>query len=532
MRLSTLGPMAFTLLVAAITSVAACGSSHNGDGGNGGSSSGGPTNFSIPGSSGAGGNGEGGVTCPANLECNVSCSGSNTTSISGKVYDPAGRNPLYNIVVYVPATPLQALPGPGVPTGSAMCSCPALYPSGEVVTTTTSVDGTFTLNDAPVGDNVPLVVQIGKWRRQYNIKTTACQDNPQPDKSLTLPSTLTASTDSIPEIAVSTGEADTLECLMRRIGLPTSEYVAGAGGNGHIHVFAGGETAAGGIAGFLGGGGGGIGTAENPGMAGAPASYEKLWDSQADLMAYDIVLLSCEGGETYNANPAALESYLNVGGRVFASHYHYAWFAGPIGTNQNYKAPADWGTALASWTANGTTGPGTCVQGGPNCTPIGGNIVTTLNGSTQPFPKGVALDSWLGNVGALGQNGVAATELSIYQPRYDAKVGAANTPSQPWITYSESSSDLWTMYFSFDTPINPSNTTTNETGPTYCGRAVYSDLHVAGNPQTTDTMSPPGGCEDGPLSPQEKALEFMLFDLSSCVIPDSEMPPMSGIPPQ
>jgi hypothetical protein len=88
------------------------------------------------------------------------------------------------------------------------------------------------------------------------------------------------------------------------------------------------------------------------------------------------------------------------------------------------------------------------------------------------------------------------------------------------------------MYFSFDTPINPSNATTNETGPTYCGRAVYSDLHVAGNPQTTDTMSPPGGCEDGPLSPQEKALEFMLFDLSSCVIPDSEMPPMSGIPPQ
>jgi hypothetical protein len=88
------------------------------------------------------------------------------------------------------------------------------------------------------------------------------------------------------------------------------------------------------------------------------------------------------------------------------------------------------------------------------------------------------------------------------------------------------------MYFSFDTPINPTNTMTNETGPTYCGRAVYSDLHVAGNPQTDDSMTPPDGCKAGPLSPQEKALEFMLFDLSSCVIPDSETPPMSGIPPQ
>jgi hypothetical protein len=264
-------------------------------------------------------------------------------------------------------------------------------------------------------------------------------------------------------------------------------------------------------------------------MANAPASYEHLWDSQPDLMPYDIVLLSCEGGETYKANPPALEAYLNVGGRVFASHYHYAWFSGPLGSTQAYTAPADWGNALATWTKDGTTGPGTS-----GTTPIGGSIVTTLNGSTQTFAKGAALDTWLMNVDALGQDGVPAADLAIYYPRYDAQVGAANTPSQPWITYAEAPSTLWTMYFSFDTPVNPTTSTTNEAAPTYCGRVVYSDLHVGAASQDYGGQGAggvvPDGCANNALSPQEKVLEFMLFDLSSCVTPDTG-PAQAPVPP-
>jgi hypothetical protein len=84
------------------------------------------------------------------------------------------------------------------------------------------------------------------------------------------------------------------------------------------------------------------------------------------------------------------------------------------------------------------------------------------------------------------------------------------------------------MYFSFDTPVNAPVGADGKTN--YCGRAVFSDLHVGGDPSTTDTPSPPGGCAAGPLSPQEKALEFMLFDLSACVIPDTVTPPATGIP--
>ena len=99
-------------------------------------------------------------------------------------------------------------------------------------------------------------------------------------------------------------------------------------------------------------------------------------------MQYDVVLLSCECDETYNSNPAVLEQYLNAGGRAFASHYHYAWFAGSASGENVPAPPGDWGSNLATWFPNlstSTSGAATVVQ--------------TLNGSTKPFPKGVVSTS-------------------------------------------------------------------------------------------------------------------------------------------
>ncbi len=506
--------------------VPACGSSGNGSGPDGGNvTDGGGGDGTLGRDTGTGtfGDGggppppvEGGVPCPTGLTCNVACADGGTTTISGTVYDPAGKNPLYNVAVYVPAMPLAPLP-PGVPTAADACSCAALFKSGALANTVTGTDGKFTLTNVPVGSSVPLVIQIGKWRRAFKVNVTACQDNPQMDKSLALPGSIPAgdTDDNMPDIAVSTGFADTLECLMLRMGLPASEYVPGTATGGHVHVFNGGT---------VDGGPGWIGMPEMNPMAGAPPSSTALWSSQTQLMPFDILLLSCEGGETFDANPAVLEQYLNAGGRAFASHYHYAWFGGPILTSsaQSYTAPADWGSNLAMWS------PAIGGNIGSNG-PIGGIVDTTLNGSGGPFPKGLALQAWLTNVGALGQDGVPAGELSIYYPRYNALVGASNTPSQPWITSDPSGQSGATMYFSFDTPVN-APPGPDGGPPNYCGRAVFSDLHVGGNPATADTTPPPTGCDNVDLSPQEKALEFMLFDLSSCVIPDTVAPPDGGIP--
>jgi hypothetical protein len=74
--------------------------------------------------------------------------------------------------------------------------------------------------------------------------------------------------------------------------------------------------------------------------------------------------------------------------------------------------------------------------------------------------------------------------------------------------------------------------------PQYCGRVVYSDLHVSGLAgDYSSSTSVPSGCDSAAqLSPDEDAIEFILFDLSSCVTPvgypPAPPPPPEAGPPQ
>jgi hypothetical protein len=156
-----------------------------------------------------------------------------STSLAGTVYDPAGKNPLYNVVVYVPGS----TPAP-LPSGATCDSCADLYTGSPVTTALTDANGRFFLSKVPPGRDVPLVFQIGKWRRQVRVpNVVACQETSIPDGSLTLPKNQTEG--DIPAIAISTGGSDTLECLFRRIGVDASEYTGDPLGAGRIHIFQG-----------------------------------------------------------------------------------------------------------------------------------------------------------------------------------------------------------------------------------------------------------------------------------------------------
>ncbi|HKP56515.1 MAG TPA: carboxypeptidase regulatory-like domain-containing protein [Polyangiales bacterium] len=400
-----------------------------------------------------------------------------STTISGKIFDPAGKNALYNVAAYVPQEPVKPFK-----EGANCDPCESLYTGKPLVVGMTDSAGRFKIENAPDGPNIPLVIQIGKWRRQFVLPNVLpCQDNALPDGFLTLPKNRMEG--DIPKIAISTGGADTLECLLRRVGVDAAEYIGGPEGAGRIHIFQGSGRGGGGI---LGGGRAGAPNTMPPG----PSSATALWPSTAELMKYDITLLSCEGEETKGMNQQALHDYASMGGRVFASHFHYSWFnTGPYG-NEN----------LATW-----------MMGSNDLGDIGGQIITT-------FPKGQALFTWLQLNNALVNN-----ELPIKEARHNADVSPMNTASQSWILASQSSmAPGASQYFSFNTP---TDTMLGPDGKDYCGRVVFSDLHVGAASRDNPDMPVPGSCTNGDLSPQEKALEFMLFDLSACVTPDDKPPP-------
>jgi hypothetical protein len=393
------------------------------------------------------------------------CQGGATTSISGKVYDPSGTLPLYNVMVYVPNAPLTPF------TPGANCSCEI---SGEpIAAAITDTSGSFVVKDAPAGANIPLVVQVGKWRRSFTLPNVAeCTDTSMPEKTLRLPAK--QSEGDMPKVALTTGGADALECLVRKLGIDASE-VTNPEGNGHFNFFAGHD------------GANRYGSDLNAGVSFPAAS--KLWGSLDTLKPYDLVLLSCEGAEypeeKGDAAFKAMAAYTALGGRMFASHWHQVWLkSGPFPTIARYTGQADLGDQTAE-------------------------VVTT-------FPKGKALSEWLVNVGG----SVRAGELSITNAQHTI-VEENPLYAQSWI---RTSSPEGVQYLSANTPMGAPP-------DMQCGRVVLSDLHVAGGATTaggTDSSSPsfayPSGCVTSGLSPQEKVLAFMLFDISACTIPDSEVP--------
>jgi hypothetical protein len=377
----------------------------------------------------------------------VSCPSGGTTSLKGVVYAPNGTDPLPNVTVYIPNAPVDAFT-PGV-----VCPAVGAAPSGSpLVGTTTGVDGSFTLTNVPVGANIPLVIVAGKWRRQVTIPGTVACANTTVDPSLSrMPRN--KSEGDIPLIAIATGSADQVECVLRKIGIDDAEFTD-PGGTGRINLFLG---------------------SDSPGAqidTGTPSENTLMANASA-VNLYDVVMLPCEGGQYIRPSSqlANIISYANAGGRVYTSHFGYVWM---------YNNPPFDG--VASWAVNQQA------------------LADGLATVDQSFTDGQTMAQWLQLIGASTTQG----QIAVQTTKHDQNGVIA--PTQSWLTLNDTAHGNPVMQFTFNTPIGSAN---------QCGRVLYNEYHVENPISSPRGKAFPAECPTTAMTPQEKLLEYSLFDLSN-----------------
>ena len=477
------------------------------------------------------------------LQCQVARCDAGSTTISGKVFTPLGSpptdpapagDPVYNALVYIPTgTP------PAITDGPSCDQCTALTSDVAVAGAVSGPDGSFLITNAPTGTGIPLVVQLGKWRRQITIDVpNSCGDNPIPDGKVRLPRN--RGEGNIPLTAVTTGSSDALECVLKKMGVDAAEFTVPTG-TGRIRIYK--ETGA-----------------SLASSAGTTPDASNLWggtgpkggtgtNGQPGLSSYDMVLLPCPGDSPSGANnpstPGAAPSravtdaagypnlleYTKVGGRAFITHYSWKFIAP---SRSPFPATANWSMA------------------GSNPAEVQETRYYLNGGSTNPpsylavtaeanigFAKGAGFAQWLVKIGAgslangvttMTLNNVAHVTNSVIEGTPTAPISQAwLTSPMAWRQFAGSSATTCTgagtncvqhqfaHEFSFNTPVGAEVAQ-------QCGRVVFSGFHV----NQPSSGSTPGYCA-GTLSAQEKVLEFMMLDLASCISIGAPPPPV--IPP-
>jgi hypothetical protein len=495
----------------------------NGGIGGSGSGTGGSVTISLPGCSGNG------------YACLVpKCTGSALgTTISGKVYDPAGKRPVYGAIVYVPDQPDQI---PELSQGPGNLCGKCVQPGGSpVVGAVSEPDGSFVIAHAPAGRQIPLVVQLGKWRRMTVVDVNPCVDNPVAPELTRLPRKAgDGQKVSLPKIAIAAGAGDRLQCLLLRMGVDASEFT-NPDGIGSVNIY------------------------NQPTVLGADPSgrYDAttgngavfpdaaaFWSDIDQLSKYDLVLLGC-GGNQAATDPtqtwpspitetakASMVKYLSSGGRVLGQHSHAAWIRSFPDKASSSKTggpvPSPLGTDVASW-------PAYLDSSDPASSAVAAGT-TALATIDTTFPKGAAFGRWLLAVHA-------STTADTFPLLGDLKRTAVDqlgvAPSaQRWLYQPAVASDpmgaaAYVHYLSFNLTSAGQVVDRRATDTTnLCGRFVFTGLHVDSSDTSTHASdlgdeatkaAPfPSCCAQGELNPSEEVLEFMLLDLASCLSLDAQ----------
>ena len=424
--------------------------------------------------SGAGGNGDGGSRRDSGSNRDAGCTGlacqqttctdgdpASDTTVSGVVYAPNGKTPLYNVIVFVP-TSSEKLPALSTDLTCDQCGS---VPGSPVTATTTDSTGHFTLTHVPAGSSIPLVMQLGKWRRQIVLRSvTKCTDNPLTDANLTrLPKN--QSEGDMPHIAIVTGNCDTVACELPKLGIDSAEYgTAGDIDTKKIIFYQATGSAA---------------------PAGAAAA-QSLWSDENQLKKFDAVILGCNCSQDTQmpskSDPIydGMADYMAQGGRVLTLDFQYPW--------------TEYGPSPMPSIMQGFVG------GAPT-------LATTGYSIADDHPKGKAAKEWLAATDPTKTYAGGQFDLS---PAFGNFGHVDTSLATTWVTGP--SNDI---VMSYTLPLS------KDAGQR-CGKMTYFDGHVSETSEQV-TASFPTGC-DTAFTQQSSLFTFFFMDMFSCIQDDTAAP--------
>jgi hypothetical protein len=448
--------------------------------------------------------------------CNACACPSGDGTLVGKILDPANLRPVYGVAVYVPVGSVAAFtPGIGCDT------CSNIFGTAST-SAVTAADGTFRLTGIPAGANFPLVIQLGRWRRQFTVPAiAACGTATLSAAQGHLPAhhakgiagtdeqTDTANPD-IPKMALVIGNGDASECLFAKMGLSPATEFGAPGGTAPIELYE---------------------YALSNGVTGAPGAFsglgqkypsagaaDALLANSANLNNYNILVVPCTNQPTVNPTVGMqtnLETWVNKGGRLFTSHKGpYDWIHYPLGNS--FDTVVTWAN-VDPWNSP----PDTTDRSSTN------SLTDTIN---TGFADGKAMADWMQAAWPApgGPGGALPAYAQLPLPDYRHDVASVGANGLSWISGSSTGPGSGAgvsqvNIFSFDAPVGAA-------AASQCGRVVAPFMHVssASDPTKTFPAGCPAGGAAGALGPQELAFEFMLFESMNCLAPTPTPPPPSN----
>ena len=390
------------------------------------------------------------------LQCQiVSCPTGTDTTVTGRIFAPNGKDPVPGAQVYVPNM--------GLPEFPSTVSCDLCSDvQGAAANAQTTFDGRFTMTHVPAGQQIPIVIQLGRFRRVLHVDLTQC-----------IGTTLTADAgstgtrlphkdaeldpaDTVPHIAVATGDYDQIECVLKRMGLQQFDLYGD----------------------------------RDPGAPPATVgTFASLLADSTKLQSYNILVVNCTNNQfdsaLFQKNALGnLHDFVGMGGRLYATDWAY----------DVIDQVTEFSPYLCFEPQNGAA----MQCGGGALSPMAADTTNPYSGPATIKDPGLL--TWLGQFpGVLSGNKVEVDYSFVAVNQV-----AADTKNYPTTTWVEGMTN--------DFGVKPMTVTFDYMG---CGRVHYSTYNTEPNGVVPDNERFPNCKAD--FSPQERILEYLVFEIASCV---------------